>query len=55
MNIRQISIIDLELDKIVNIRKASLIILLSILIITRVIRSIPISKSKETFTSRYII
>jgi hypothetical protein len=54
MNIRHISIIDLELDRIVNIRRASLIILLSILIITRVIKGILISRLKGTFTSRYI-
>jgi hypothetical protein len=54
MNIRQISIVDLELDRIVNIRRASLIILLSIPIITRVIRGIPISRLKGTFTSHYI-
>jgi len=54
MNIRQISIVDLELDRIVNIRRASLTILLSILIITRVIRGILISRLKGTFISRYI-
>jgi hypothetical protein len=54
MNIRQTSIVDLELDKIVNIRRASLIILLSIPIITRVIRGILTSGLKGTFTSHYI-
>jgi hypothetical protein len=54
MNIRHISIVDLELDKIVNIRRASFTILLSIPIIARVIRGIPISGLKGTFTSRYI-
>jgi hypothetical protein len=54
MNIRQISIVDLELNRIVNVRRASLIILLSIPIIIRVIRGRPISGLKGTFTSRYI-
>ena len=54
MNIRYISIVSLELARIISIRRASLTILLSIPIITRVIRDIPISRLKETFTSRYI-
>jgi hypothetical protein len=54
MNIRHTSIADLELDRIVNIRRASLTILLSTPIIARVIRGIPISRLKGTFISRYI-
>jgi hypothetical protein len=54
MNTRHISIVDLELDRIVSAKRASLIILLSILIIARVIKGIPISRLKETFISRYI-
>ena len=54
MNIRHISIVGLELAKIVSIRRASLTILLSTPITTRVIRGILISKLKGTFMSRYI-
>jgi hypothetical protein len=54
MNIRHVSIVDLELDKIANIRRASLMILLSTPIIARVIRGIPMSRLKGTFISRYI-
>jgi len=54
MNIRHISIVGLELAKIISIRRASLTILLSTLITTKVIRGIPMSRLKETFISRYI-
>ena len=54
MNIRHISIVGLELGRIISIRRASLIILLSIPITAKVIRGIPISGLKGTFTSRYI-
>jgi len=46
--------VSLELARIVSIRRASLTILLSILITTRVIRGILISELKGTFTSYYI-
>jgi hypothetical protein len=54
MNIRHISIIGPELARIASIRRASLAILLSIPITAGVIRGIPISELKGTFTSRYI-
>jgi len=46
--------VGLELARIVSIRRASLIILLSIPITTGVIRGIPMSGLKGTFISRYI-
>jgi len=54
MNIRHISVVGLELGRIVSIRRASLTILLSIPITTGVIRGIPTSGLKGTFMSRYI-
>jgi len=55
MNIRHIFIRDLELAKAVNIRRAFLVILLNISIITKVIKNIYINKLKEIFTYYYII
>jgi hypothetical protein len=54
MNARQTSVVDLELDRMANARRASLAILLSTPIIAGVIRGIPTSGLKGTFTSRHI-
>jgi hypothetical protein len=55
MNIRYISIGDLKLAKVVSIRRAFLIILLNISIITKIIKNIYMSKLKEIFTYCHII
>jgi hypothetical protein len=46
---------DLKLAKVISIRKAFLIILLNIPIITKVIKDIYISELKEIFMYYYII